>query len=395
MASAAATAYNPTNYVEESEPSYDISNYIEKTLPFPTNTVNTCYSPNGKLLVGCTLDGVVRLFDVEHMYQLIGEYQHSRYHIDAESDAENINPAKKLHFTQCLAFSPNSKWLVIANQLHLVILDASDLTAKPLFSISDMDKLPNVDATRKFCSATFNKDGSVLAIGMHNSVCLLNVLDNFVNVLTFPAIGKVTQFIFHENDYIIASQDGPVQRISATCVVLATYAYRVRETTHLMHMSISPRGLLCCGYYDHEPQVLNPLTLEVVATLQLYYPVTMRLTHLNADVMVTSGGIRGYTLWDMNTFEQIKKFEEFNTSYHMSDAKHYEGNRRSFSPDNRNIAVANNKNILVYMTPLVAHKKLSNKLSVYAAYLIDTKDPEYEGIEFDADTLITMAQSML
>ena len=356
-------------------------NFVATRLQFESETTNVNFNHNGKLMVGCSEGGEVKLFDVEDNYNVLKTYQHP-----ADPDLK-----EELHITRYARFSPDGTFIAVASKVHLVVLSVD--TFQPVFTLSDLEMVPaNKDNIRMFCGVSFSSEGDYMAVGMKNRVDVFDVRNDFSLVSTYEAKDKISQILFYNDKLIFGGFYGVIQTVDrATKQVMAEYNFKEKEQDHLRDMSITPNGFLFLCLYALGPQVLNPDSLEVVSKMDIPYPVFFAHKHLNKDITVTSGGIRAYQQWNMNTYKPIDKFEHYEDGYHASQT---DGFFRDFSPDNRVIALCAEKEIRILYTPVVAISKLTSKLGDETATLMDT-DPDFQDVQINEDVLYAMAGTMV
>jgi WD40 repeat protein len=364
-----------------------ISTFVAKTLVVNEDpeskdeTTNVHFNHNGSLMAGCTEGGLVKLYDVEKDFTVMRSYKNI-------SDPELKD---ELYMTRYVLFSPDNTYLVVCSKLRLVVLNLSDFSE--VFVLSDVEMMPQgKDNIRMFCGVNFSPEGDYLAVGMNKRVDIFDTRNGFAQVATYDTLPKINNIVFHGDKLIFgAAYDGITLVDRASKNVLATYNFKTKEQDHLRYMDITPRGLLFLSLYACNPRTLNPDTLEVVQEFDIPYPVFFKHRHLNEDITVASGGIRGWQQFNHSTGKVIDKYENYEDGYHasMTDCFH-----RDLSPDNRYIAVCGEKEIRIIYTPMAGISKMSGKIAEDTDELVKT-DPDFEDVQINDDVLYAMAATLV
>lgn len=357
------------------------SNFVAKTLIFNTDTTNVQFNYNGSLMAGCSENGDVNLYDVENDFALIRSY------------TNNSDPDLKdeLYMTRYVHFSPDNNYLVVCSKLRLAVLNLNDFSE--VFVLSDIEMMPaGKDHIRMFTGINFCPTGDFLAIGMNNRVDIFDTRNGFTQVATYNAPPKVICIVFHNDKLIFGSAyDGITLVDRITKEVLATYNFKTKEQDHLRYMDLTPRGALFLSLYACNPRTLNPDTLEVIHEFDIPYPVFFKHRHLNNDITIASGGIRGWQQFNHLTGKAINKFEHYEDGYHASMTDCF---LRDLSPDNRYIAVCGENEIRILYTPMIGICKMTSKIAEKTSELI-ANDPDFEDVQVNSDVIYSMATTLV
>lgn len=357
------------------------SNFVAKTLTFNTETTNVQFNHNGTLMAACSEGGEVNLYDVENDFALLRSYK----------NISDPDLKEELYMTRYVQFSPDNTYLVVCSKLRLAVLNLSDFSE--VFVLSDVELMPaGKDNIRMFTGVSFNPNGDYLAVGMNKRVDIFDTRNGFAPVATYDAPPKVICVVFHGDKLIFGSAyDGLTLVDRSTKAVLATYVFKTKDQDHLRYMDMTPRGTLFLSTYGCNPRTVNPDTLEVIQEFDIPYPVFFKHRHLNEDITIASGGIRGWQQFNHSTGKPIDKFEHYEDGYHASMTDCFQ---RDLSPDNRFIAVCGEKEVRVLYTPQIGISKMTGKISEQTDALVAT-DPDFEDVQVNDDVLYAMAATLV
>ncbi len=322
--------------------------FIEKTISFPSDTSYVSYNTTGSLMAAGCISGVVRIFNTEDDYSLVKEFNHPTF----------PNPdERELYQVRRVGFSENGDLFFINSFNHLVIYKTDDYT--PVFTLSDIEK-PK-DAYNYYYNIVFNDTSDKLAICMKNSVRILDITAGFTPVETIQTNGKISNFIFMEDKYIIGAWDNDITIVKKdTHELLASRKYIEKDQDHIMHMIIlKPQNVILCCYYAHKPEILNIADLSVIASFDIAYPVFFKGKQLNEHMAVISGGIWGYTLINIKTYTVIDAYTTYVDAYGDTMIEAF---FRDFDPSGKYIALCDNSNINLLLTPPHAIKHMADQI---------------------------------
>ena len=377
--------------------------YLVTTLPpFEGEAMYVEYNHSNTQLVACSENGDVRLFNiVDDVYTQINNFQYP---------AEFMKSGNPHYITRYCSFSPDGTLVVVCSKLYLVVLTTDKFT--PVFEMNDIANHEQGRPIRMFTGVKFSPDSNILAIGMENKVELLDVRNNFI-VESYKPPGKISQIVFHKDNMIFGGFQGVIQTIDRkTGHLLAEYNCCLNPYNHLRDMSITPNGLLFVCLYNLFPLVLNPDNLTPVPAppkpkatqsaelvpaegaaenvlMAISFPVFFAVKHINPYLSVTSGGIHGYRLWNMLTFEPIFHYTQFDNGYHsgMADFAIF----RAFSPNNQHIALCCNNEVRIIKTPMYGVGSQFDKLKQMAVVL-KKSHPDFVNVELNDTILHSIAE---
>lgn len=359
-------------------------NFITKILKFKSDTSDAHFNYNTTLVAGVSEEGEVNLYDIENDFALLRSYNN----VWDPSATEDTNP---LYMTRYVRFSPDNNYLVVCSKLRLVVLKVSDFSE--VFVLSDVEMMPHgKDHIRMFTGVSFNESGSILAVATHHNVHLYDAHNRFALVETYDSPPKVICVIFHGDKLIFGSAyDGItlVDRASKKC--LATYVFKTKDQDHLRYMDMTPRGAVFLSLYALNPRTLNPDTLEVIHEFDIPYATFFKHRHINDNITVASGGIRGWQQFNHATGKYIEQFTVYEDGYHASSNDCFQ---RDLSPDNRFIAVCGQDEIRIIYTPQFGVSKMIGTITEETERLVET-DPDFKDVQLNEDVLYKMAATLV
>jgi WD40 repeat protein len=322
--------------------------YVTRKFIFPYEITCITYNNTGNLFAACDNSGLVRVFDTIDNYKMIIDFHHQ----------EGNNS---------IYFSPDNEYLVVMNKLTISFYRIT--TFKSVFTLS----------TSNFTSVSF--DNKYAAIGMIDKVIIINI-DDFSIIDTIECNGSVNNVIFYENYYIIGTIETRIFLVDKiTKNIIVNYNNIIDERFKLTVMKIVNDKLLCC-YYGKEPEILNPNDLSLIMRVDMTYPVIKCILQINDKFVALSGGLWGYILLNMDTYEIVEPNVTYSEGFIDSL---YEFTHRAIDPHGEYIATAGNNVVSLVWTPEYVIKYTEQKLlSLIEKHMIN--------INYNEETLSKIAE---